>query len=192
MTALFITMLIGLAFDAMTDVSKPRESISELLLVVVFFLTTTRFFIGNNLHLVSDELLQLDGLVWFYDLLIIIGESIVLIQLGKATTADPDKQGRVDFFDLLVLLFAIDVSWILSQIILARVASKWRAALRWRRRTFPTEWLYLNVVLLMCLIGYKVIVRDIFDVASLVFVVLLSAGAFVVDLILIDYKKVLQ
>ena len=84
LSSIFVTLLIGLAYQEM--ISPVRESIratgltwGTFVLFLVFFLTTMRFFIGAQLHLISESLLKLPGRVWFFDFIFIVLEMVVMV-----------------------------------------------------------------------------------------------------------------
>ena len=84
LSSFFVTLLIGLAYQEM--ISPVRASVraygvrlDTFLIMSIFFMTSMRFFVGNQLHLLSESHASMPGLVWFYDLMVIIVQSVVLI-----------------------------------------------------------------------------------------------------------------
>ena len=73
-SSIFIAMLITLAY---AETFPPvRESVrthgltlGTIILFFVFFLTSMRFFIGNQLHLLSESCVRMRGDMWLYDFL---------------------------------------------------------------------------------------------------------------------------
>jgi CDP-diglyceride synthetase len=133
LSSFFVTLLIALAYQEMiTPVRKSVRTsgftLETSLLMSVFFLTTMRFFVGNQLHLLSESLVTMPGLVWLYDLMVIIVQSVVLTFLGGVSSVEANRQTPIDFVRLLIILYVIDVAWIISQWILGKILPKWRRA----------------------------------------------------------------
>jgi len=121
----FITLLIGLGYQEMIPVV--RESVrtnglvlETFLLVGIFFFTSIRFFVGNQLHLLSPSLLKMPGLTWLYDLAVIIIQSVVLIFLGGVSAIEVNRKITIGFVDLLITLYVVDVMWIVSQWVIGK------------------------------------------------------------------------
>ena len=128
LSSFFVTLLIGLAYQQ--TIEPVRESVrafgirlDTLLLMAIFFMTSMRFFVGNQLYLLNESLAAVPGLVWLYDLMVIIVQSVVLIFLGGVSSAEINHEVRVGFMQLLVTLYSIDVAWIISQWVLGRLYS---------------------------------------------------------------------
>lgn len=190
LSSFFVTLLIGLAFQEM--VPPVRESIrtagitfSTFALVSIFFLTSIRFFVGNQLHLLSESLTKLPGLVWLYDLVVIITQCIVLVFMAGNTTVEQNQNTHIGFVVLLGTLYVIDVLWIVSQWVVGKIIPKWK------RDFIPWVWGVLNavLVLLMCVLG--LIVKDIYSITGISWLLGLNFIAFIVDVIMIDYYNAL-
>jgi hypothetical protein len=130
LSSFFITVLIGLAYQEM--ITPVRDSVrasgitsGTSLLMAVFFLTSIRFFMGNQLHLVSKSMINMPGIVWFYDLMVIICQSVVLILLGGVSSVEANHNIKIGFMDLLIALYAIDVVWIASQWLCGKIWQSW-------------------------------------------------------------------
>jgi len=102
LSSFFVTLLIALAYQEM--IVPVRESVrtsgmtlGTFLLMTIFFVTTMRFFVGNQLHLLSESLVKMPGLVWFYDLMVIIIQSVVLTFLGGVSSVEVNRQTSMDF-----------------------------------------------------------------------------------------------
>jgi len=126
LSSFFVTLLIGIAFGAMIDsvgntVRNSGISVEMMLLPLTFFFISIRFFIGNQLHLQSPQMGQVRGLVWLYDLVIIIIQSAVLILLGGIVTIEANRSTTIGFRELLVALYTIDIIWIRSQPLLGKL-----------------------------------------------------------------------
>jgi hypothetical protein len=89
---------------------------------------------GNQLHLLSDALLEMSGVVWLYDLMVIITQSITLNLLGSFCLIDMNRNITIGFLELLMALYIIDMAWVATQWILD-------GCLRgWRRELIPWGW----------------------------------------------------
>ncbi len=127
-SSVFVSVLIGLAFQEMIlpvrdSVRTAGITLGTTIYFSIFFLTSMRFFIGNQLHLISDNLLHMKGTVWFYDLFWIIVQTTALIFLGGVSSVEANRASKVGFVDLLVVLYACDVLWIVSQWVLGKLGS---------------------------------------------------------------------
>lgn len=190
LSSFFVTLLIGLAFQEM--VSPVRESIrasgltfGTLALMAVFFVTSLRFFIGNMLHLLSDSLTRMPGLLWFYDLMIIIAQSIILIFIGGFSSSEANINTPIDFVTLLIALYAVDVVWVCSQWGFGKIFPSWK------REFIPWAWAVLNLILIVTILLTKTACGDLYSGMGLAVLLALSTLAGVVDMILVDYYKVL-
>jgi len=190
LSSFFVTLLIALAYQEM--ITPVRESVrtsgftlETFLLMSVFFLTTMRFFVGNQLHLLSESLVTMPGLVWFYDLMIIIIQSVVLTFLGGVSSVEANRQTPVDFVQILIILYVIDVAWIISQWILGKILPKWR------RVFIPWAWGILNSILVICIQAFRFFVNDIYSTFGIVVLFVLNLIGFIVDVVLVDYYDAL-
>lgn len=182
----FVALLIGLAYQEM--VAPVREAVrasgitfSTFALVAIFFFVSVRFFIGNQLHLLSDGLAKLPGLVWLYDLMIIIIQCVVLVFMGGDSTVAQNQNAVIDFVDLLITLYVIDVLWIISQWVLGKILPSWK------RGFLPWVWGVLNAVLVIFILILRSIVGDVYSTTGLMWLFGLNFIAFVVDVVLVDY-----
>jgi cation transport ATPase len=189
-SSFFVTLLIAIAYQEM--ITSVRESVrtsgftlETFLLMSVFFLTTMRFFVGNQLHLLSESLVTMPGLVWFYDLMIIIIQSVVLAFLGGVSSVEANRQTSVDFVQLLIILYVIDVAWIISQWILGKILPKWR------RVFIPWAWGILNSILVICIQAFRFFVNDIYSTFGIVVLFVLNLIGFIIDVVLVDYYDTL-
>ncbi len=189
-TSLFVAVLIGLAFQEM--VGPVRESLhasgitlSTFLLFLIFFLTSVRFFIGNQLHLISEALLEMKGIVWFYDLFWIILQSMILIFLGGLSTVQANSDAQIGFVGLLMALCAVDVAWIGSQWVLGKGLDGWQ------RRRIPWAWAILNTLLIAGIVILLLCVDDVYSVVGLVWLGLLNVAAFAADILLVNHHKLI-
>jgi hypothetical protein len=190
LSSFFITVLIGLAYQEM--ITPVRDSIRHSgitlgtsLLMAVFFLTSIRFFIGNQLYLVDKSLIDMPGLVWFYDLMFIIIQSVLLIFLGGVSSVEANRDTKIGFLELLIALYIIDVVWIISQWLIGKILQSWR------RKEIPSPWAYLNAGSVFFMLVLNSLVMDLYTIGGLLFLFVINLGAFVIDIILVDRYKTL-
>jgi hypothetical protein len=190
LSSIFVVILIGLAYQEM--VAPIRESVRSsgvtlgtVILFSVFFLTSMRFFMGNQLHLMSEGLLKMKGEVWFYDLMVIIFQTTTMVFLGGVSSVEASRSAKIGFVELLVALYAIDVLWILSQWGLGKVLKDWR------RSFIPWAWGILNTVLIIGMVLLRLAVGDLYSNSGLIWLGILNGIAFVIDVMLVDYYDVL-
>jgi len=189
-SSIFIAMLITLAY---AETFPPvRESIrtsgltlGTSILFCVFFLTSMRFFIGNQLHLLSESCVRMRGDMWLYDFLVITCESLILCFLGGLSSVDINYHVQIDFIDLLIFLYAIDIAWIISQKVLGIFFQDWK------REFIPWAWATLNILLIVAIIVLCLIVDNIYSDKGLIWLGIFSIVAFILDIILIDYYDII-
>ncbi len=166
-------------------------SIFSLALFVVYFLTVFRFFIGDILHLEEDQLTDVRAQVkWFWDMSFIVLECIVLIFLGDVTSLEESKTAHLGFFDLLAILFVIDIAWILSMGALNFLSERrpaGRISSLWKREIVPWGWAILNTgqLALLLLDGYTT--RGSISAGKLWLLVGVNLFAFAVDVFALNY-----
>ncbi len=190
LSSIFVTLLIGLAYQEM--VTPVRDSLRSagftfgtIALFAIFFLTSMRFFIGSQLHLLSEGLLKMKGEVWFFDFVVIVLEMVVLVFLGGVASVEASRLARIDFAGLLAGLYALDVLWIASQWAAGRLFPAWR------RDFIPWAWAILNLVLVAILLVLPVVIPDLYSALGLTLLLLVNAAAFLIDVFLVDYFEVL-
>ena len=106
---------------------------------LVFFLTSMRFFIGNQLHLLNESLTRMPGNVWLYDLMVIIAQSVAFIFLGGVCSPEANRSAKIGFVEILIVIYVIDVLWIVSQWIIGRLKAEYK------REFVPWVWGILNI-----------------------------------------------
>lgn len=190
LSSFFVTLLIGLAFQEMIDVVKDALqtnglTLDILFLTFIFFFISIRFFVGNQLHLLSDILVHLPGSVWFYDLMIIISQCVILIFLGTLVSQETNRIAKISFVDFMVFLYMIDVIWIVSQWGLGRIFKSWK------RAVIPWAWAILNGVLVICTILLNIVIKNVYTITGLGWLLGFNLVAFVVDVVLVDYYDAL-
>jgi len=190
LSSFFVTLLIALAYQEMIvpvgeSVRTSGMTLETFLLMTIFFVTTMRFFVGNQLHLLSESLVKMPGLVWFYDLMVIIIQSVVLTFLGGVSSVEVNRQTSMDFIQLLIILYVIDVAWIISQWILGKILPKWRRAF------IPWAWAILNSILVICIVALGFFVDDKYSTFGIIILFVLNFIGFIVDVVLVDYYDAL-
>lgn len=190
LSSFFVTVLIGLAYQEM--VTPVRESVrasgitaGTSILMVIFVLVSIRFFIGNQLHLLDEQLIGLPGFVWFYDLMWVIAQCIALIFLGGVCSVEVNQKIHIGFIELLVALYVIDVVWIESQWLLGALMPSWS------RPSIPWEWAVVNAALVLAMVLMQRFAADAYATRSLLALLAFNAVAFAIDLFLVDRHKTL-
>jgi hypothetical protein len=188
--SVFIAMLIGLAYSEMfppvrESVRKNGITLATMFLAFTFFFTSMRFFIGNQLHLLSDHVVKMRGDMWLYDFLIITFETVLLCFLGGLSSLEINRMVTVDFIDLLVALYCVDILWILSQWLLGLVFKKWH------RKAMPWAWAVMNTILVIIILSLRLFMADIYSTAGLASILGMNTAAFVMDIILIDHYNII-
>lgn len=185
-----MVVLIGVAYQEM--ISPIRDSVrasgftlGTVVLFSVFFLTSMRFFMGNQLHLMSPNLVKMKGMVWFYDLIIIVLQTTVMIFLGGVSSVEVSRHAKVGFVGLLIALYIIDIVWVLSQWFLGVLMKSWR------RHSIPWSWCILNSCLVLAMLVMHFVQSDFYSTAGLLFLGIVNTAAFVLDVVLIDYYDVI-
>jgi hypothetical protein len=188
LVGIFVAALIAIAYQEM--VNAVRESMRDYgasfgttALAIIFFLTTIRFLVGNQLHLISEPIQSMSGLLWFYDLMIILLQTVAMVFLGGLASLQVNLRLRIGFLDILVVVFILDILWILSQWALGRLFIKYK------RKFIPWGWLYLNIGMVGALVTSYAIWGKGPMYSNLGLALILSANvlAFVVDVFLLDY-----
>lgn len=181
-SAFFVTALISLAFQEM--VPPVRESVrdsglsfSGLALPIIFFLTAMRFFIGNYLHLQNEKMIMVIGYVWIYDLIFITLQSIILIFIAGLTSVKSSNEAYVSFSTLLIILYIVDILWILSQFL-------FRGS--WKRDPVPWPWAALNSGIIVAMLLVRWIFGSAYTGTTLSFIVAINGLGFLLDLFLMD------
>ena len=185
-TSIFIAMLLGIAYSE--AIPPIRESIrssgltlSTVLLGLTFFFVSMRFFIGNQLHLLSKSVIETRGDVWLFDLLVITFETVMLCFLGGLAAIHINRRVSIDFVDILIALYIIDIAWVLSQKLLGVLIKCWE------RKFIPWAWALLNSVLVGAILLLQACGCDLYESRALAGLFALNVAGFVVDILLIDH-----
>lgn len=196
-SGVLITGLIAVAYSEPVGtvdkaINTEGVSIESLSLFAVYFLTVLWFFIGDILHLEEDQLTDVKAQVkWFWDMSFIVLECVILIFLGAVTSLEKNADARLGFFDLLVVLFSVDVTWITSMGVLNWLGNRpaapdWFAGL-WKRKVVPWGWAALNGAQLVVLLSDDYTANHRFSTGKLWLLVAMSCLAFVVDVFALNY-----
>lgn len=186
LSSFFITLLIGIAFQEMISTIKgpiiaDGMNINNSFLGLTFFFISIRYFIGNQLHLFSESFLKLPGILWLYDLIVIIVQSTILIFLGNLCTVPLNFNVQLGFLEFIVILLSLDVFWICSQWFMGKIVKKWE------RNNIPWIWAILNFVLIIAIVLIERILDNAYSNLGLTLLLIANLVAFVIDVILIDY-----
>jgi hypothetical protein len=196
-----VTTLLSLALqETITPVRSVMRAdginVASTALFVVFFLTMFRFFVGNVLHLQSPELTsETSGFRWVFDLFVIVAECMIMIFMAGVVTLPENAQARFGFFDLLLLLLIVDVSWIvvmsgLAAITRLPVPRAMKDALG--RRIIPYRWALLNSALAAyVMVSGFLDEGHVFTNSQLTIFIAANAAAFLLDVLVFDYEDLL-
>jgi hypothetical protein len=127
-------------------------NVQSLAWLFIYVTTVLRFFIGNIVHLENRDLTVPDAVFrWFWDMSFVVAECIVLIFAGAVTTIDASTAAHVSFTDYLIVLYTIDVVWLVSIQILSYVGNSrypliFRPMVR-KDDMAPFQWAVVNIVL---------------------------------------------
>jgi hypothetical protein len=188
-STVFIGFVIGLAItesvaSVRDEIGKSGITSKNFVLFVVFMLTTIRFFIGFQLHLMDKRLLGMKGQVWFFDFIVIIIETMMLVFMAEVCTVDRSKS-IYSFGGLLALLLATDVVWVFIQ------WAAGRASPDWRRHQVLWGWGVSGVILLAVLGLFKLSPGGLYSVGGMCEglwgLLILNVGAFIFDLGMADH-----
>jgi hypothetical protein len=129
-------------------------SLRSLGWLTVYGLTVLRFLIGDILHLERGDLTvpEAQG-KWFFDILVIVAECVILIFAGTVTTLQASSAARVSLIDYLVVLYAVDATWIFAMLALDSLGKSPEHRHRfssWVRKNdkAPVSWAFINLLLL--------------------------------------------
>lgn len=142
--------------------NKHGVNVRSLAWLVIYVATVLRFFIGNIVHLENHDLTGDDAVFkWFWDISFVILECVVLIFAGAVTTLHSSSLAHVSFTDFLVVLYCIDVTWLVSIQILSAIGKSrnplfFRSMVR-KDDMAPFQWAIVNVLLIATMFGLGVV-----------------------------------
>lgn len=153
-----IAGLIAVAYsEPVSPVSQAFDNygvnIKTFAWVSVYAATVLRFFVGDILHLEKADLVAPEAEVrWFWDIAFIVAQCVVLIFAGALTTIYVSAPAEVSFIDYLLILYGLDVVWIVSVHATHRVGSSERFGGLFRRMVRdgempPVGWAVMNILL---------------------------------------------
>lgn len=185
LSTLFSAFLIAIAYQEMVNPvreSMQREGITvaTVAMFIVFFVTSIRFLIGCHLHLTSDEITAAPGKIWLFDLVVITLEMTLIIFMGGVTSVAASSHSRLGFVEWLVLLYVLDVLWVVAQWGMHKLSPSWR------RERFTWSWAILNAVFLALIWVMSIATGDLLTNTGLIALAVLSVLAFFVDVMFSD------
>jgi hypothetical protein len=188
-SSVFVAMLLGIAYQEMLNPVRDSVRTSGLkavnvFLALSFFFTSIRFFIGNQLHLLSESSASIRGDIWLYDFLVIVIQSIFICFLGGVSSEEVNRITHVTFFDILIILYLLDISWVVSQAILGKFI------VAWRRPSIPWPWAALNASLLAGTLLIRHTFMDLFGFWSLATLMGLNIVGFIIDIMMLDQYNI--
>lgn len=175
-----VLLLIGIAYQEMVDVVRDsvRSQVfttSIILLFTVFFLTTMRFFVGDQLHLQSEEMQVASGFIWFFDLMVIVLQVTIIIFLGGLASLGASYSSPI-VFGLLIALYSFDVSWIVLQYLMGKLSDAWK------RRFIPWRWGLLNTILIILMSIIYYVAGGFYSDSALLVLSIINTIGFVADM----------
>jgi len=105
----------------------------------------------------------------------------VLILMGSFSTIEASVSSSIGFYECLIVLYTIDVVWIISQWFLGQLSDKWK------RESVPWPWGILNSFLIISFLILWLLLRDPFSINGILWLFILNLLGFVADLVLVDY-----
>jgi biotin transporter BioY len=191
LSQLFVVLLIGLAYQEMIRpvrdwVRAYGVTYSVLVLTAAFFLTSLRFFIGAQLHLVDESITRPRSPIWIMDFMVIAFEMILFIFLGGLTSVNANANAHYDFLEILILILAVDILWVVAQFVLGLLSSKMS------RADIPWKWATINLASLLLLGVIYLLGLSPFSTLGLSIIFAVSALAFIFDVFVVDYFNVVK
>lgn len=183
-TSTFVSMVIALAFSEMVlSVKEEGFTLGTSLLGTVFFLTAMRVWIGNELYLREPHVVSAIGKMWLLDFMVIVVESIIFVFLATTCSEIASRNARVGFVEILLILYALDVLWVLSM---------WPRRSRNKDKNVPWWWLgqNLSLIILIWLPGWWA--GDFYSPGMLIWLTVTHVVAFGHSVILYDFSKLLD
>lgn len=184
--------LIAIAFQEMIDevwdsVEDKSFGFGTIALAAIFSLTTLRFLIGNQMYLTQPEVQHQNGYLWFLDLLLIISQTLTMVFLGGLASTKVSLSLDYSFFELLGVLYALDLVWILTLWLRKKYIDDWK------NFRVPLGWFLLNGVMLLILVGSYCLYGKpaIYSDTGLVYLLVINALAFAGDVFLYDHYDVM-
>ena len=191
-SSVFVGLLIALAFSEMISPvrhelrSRQGDLLGTACLLVIFFSTTLRFFIGNQLHLISKELAVLPGKLWLTDFCIIILQCTLLVFSGGVCSVEETHLARVNLIQLQLAILAIDILWVvLIQFALGQRFSSWQ------RPEVCFEWVRINLFVFFTTLLLHFVFQSWSSHAFLYIVTALNLAAFLLDVYYCDKYDIL-
>lgn len=151
-----------------------------LILPMTFFLTIFRFLVGNMLHIREIEKQTTSAMVWLGDLVFVVLESMLFVLLAYFIFDNCQY-----FCPFLLVLCIVDVGWVLLML------AEWKKGLRSKP---PLGWGILNffsALYLVLLLKYAIPFASLTE-EGLVLTFMVFTIAFFIDVIYLDYYKILR
>jgi hypothetical protein len=173
---------------------KHGVNVKTLAWLIVYVATVLRFFVGDILHLEKADLVAPEAeLRWFWDISFIVMQCIVLIFAGAVTTIYASATAGVTFVDYLLVLYALDVIWIVSVRTFHAFGTMSRSPTMFRLMVRkddmpPVWWAVINIALGFTMWRFGLVARHPHITNyQLEAVLAANALAFVADVFLIRY-----
>jgi hypothetical protein len=195
-----VTALLGTALQEAIDPVRSAirsEGVTphSYTLFIVFFLTLFRFFVGDILHLQSDDLTGLSGgFRWIFDLFFITVHCVIFAFMAGEASLSESRDARFGFFDLLFLLYLVDIGWlglVLGAHKAAALSFLSRARSSLVRQHIPYGWVALNMLLAIHLVAFGFLnENEDFGNVDLLALAGLNVAALVLDIAVFNYHDI--
>ncbi len=195
---LLVAALFAVAYSQMVSpvtaaFDRDGVNLQTLAWPVIYMMTVLRFFIGNILHLESPNLIGPKAAFrWFWDLFFIVMQCVVLIFAGAVATVNASAGSTISFTDYLLVLYGLDVLWLVSMRVLHWLGQAWPrffGPMVRDRDLAPLEWAIVNVILGLVIWGVDLAGTHSADIDAwkLWLLVGVNAAVFLDDLVDIAY-----
>jgi hypothetical protein len=162
----FVIVLIGVAYEATIEaVGKVLREHGDTwgtgLLLATFVLTTFRFLVGNYRHLNRQAMRSSPRFVLLYDMFFIGIESMAMIFLGTFVSVEHNELALrngsdFNYLTLLIVLSGLDMTWLVSRLLLALFHDDKGNRIGSRTIGFPVNWAVINALVIIggCLLWW--------------------------------------
>ena len=109
----------------------------------------------------------------------ITGQTICIVFLGSFCSVQANRYSSIGFLQFLLILYVIDVVWIISLVILNNLSDYFkRDYFKRPPESIPVKWACLNTSLVFAIIILNFIVSDLYSITGLVWLLFLNLIGF--------------
>src|SRR3989304_2628517 len=112
--------------------------------------------------------------------------ALFFVFLGGLTTLAANTEAHFDFIQLLMFIYGVDVLWVAGQFLLAKLHSGFH------REQVPWKWAAINLVAIALIAAVYNSAIGGFSQAGLWALLVINAIAFILDVIIVDYFRVVR